>query len=75
MSHLFNPDTLKDEYHEAFSKALESGLFTAEARRHLIASRNTRPDSYIALAALAYEHSYTAFRLGARIYLDALQLK
>lgn len=73
MSTLFNPDTLKDEYHNAFTWAVHHNNYDFETLKRLIAARKTHPQAYMSLAALAQEHGLNAFRLGVRIYLDLIE--
>lgn len=72
MSQLFTPDTLKDEYHQAFEKLLVDSLYTEDAKRRLRSTRTSHPNAYINLAVLAKDHHSAAFRCGAQIVLDYL---
>jgi hypothetical protein len=72
---LFTPETLKDEYHHAFNKALKQGCWLPEVESIIQATRTTDPDVYLRLAALAFDYGYYAMRLGVLIYLEAKGLK
>lgn len=71
---MFNPDTMKDEYHVALKQKLERNLISDNAKKRVLEARKKHPDCYMSLASLAYEETDNAFRLGVRIFMDALYL-
>lgn len=64
---LFGTHTLKDEYHQALQKGMEKLLINRATQKRVALLKNTAPDVYIALAALAHEHGHAALHLGIRI--------
>lgn len=71
MPKLFTPETLKDEYHEAFNKCLPKLCLLPEVESLIRKTRQDAPDIYRRLAALAHEYDYMAMREGVLIYIEA----
>lgn len=67
---IFTPETMKDEYHEAFNKQLPRLCLRPELEEMIKATRQNDPEIYKSLAALAKEFGDHALQLGVRIYLD-----
>lgn len=70
MTALFTPDTLKDEYHKAFYRALSRLCLLERVETLIRETRQTAPQTYMNLAALAHDYGDYAMMLGIRIYLD-----
>lgn len=71
MRRMFNPDTLKDEYHEALARGLDKLMLRDDVKRKVLKARKTDTEAYIALAALAHEHGAPALLLGVRLWLPS----
>lgn len=70
MPKLFTPNTMKDEYHAAFRKAVKGLCYRGDIETILFSLRESEPDIYMELATLAFDYGDNAMRLGARIYFE-----
>ncbi len=68
---LLSPDTLKDEYHTAYEKAINSWAYRGDILKILGELRQSEPSIYMDLATLAHDYGRDAMRLGVRVFFDA----
>ena len=74
---LFTPDTLNQEYHDAFSWARNRGAWNQSTLEVLDILKRDQPISYTALSILAHEGRWrdgsdSSFREGLKIVLDLI---
>lgn len=67
---LFNPETIKNVYHEKFNFHLPSLALRPELEQMIRDTRQNEPDIYMSLATLAYEFKSYGLQLGCRLYFD-----